>query len=146
MEASDHLTAFGLALRLDEWETTRNANHRTDDGNHCSWVHLLAEEHPIAEDTLKNMLNRIEQIGMDHAIRRKLHWDVEPGTLAELVRSGPQWVISAEPKVISRFVPVAQPWATHVPALADVTDPAEALKAIYRAIVFYDLDRTGEQS
>ena len=72
-------TAFGLAMKLDEWGST------TDD---TRWVLRLAYAlvgSPQWDEAVGEMIVRVERVGVDAVIRRALWPDVEvePGTLAK---------------------------------------------------------------
>ena len=145
VDPSDSQTAFGLVMRLDEWE-------RAGDGK-SSWAADLlyaVQDHPeYLDHVLTRMAARIERVGMGHAIRREL-WpneEIEAGTLATLARGpwGYVWVFSVGDVVAvfspSDTKPVRLPGVTNapaplrVPALADITDPAHAQRVIYKAVM-----------
>lgn len=80
----------------------------------------------------------LTHIGHDHRIRRALGWTVEPETLGELELTVPGsplagWTVTAGME-LSYFTPFPSREGQHLPALAGVTDPAEALAAIDAAL------------
>lgn len=123
VDLSDLQTALGLAAKLDEWED------RQDD---TRWVIRLAFAivgSPQWVEAVREMIARIEHIGRDHAIRRTLGWTVQAGTLAtwEQSKEGRAWYMGL-PEGVRQF---------HVDRYTDltgVTDPAEALRAIYESV------------
>ena len=125
LDLIDPQTAFGLALRLDEWGDDIPEDFRAL--AMASWADCAANILPHI--FLPTMAARIEHIGMDHAIRRALGWEVEPGTLATLTPvdgvSG-MWRLNA-PREAVRY------WWREFD-LPSVTDPAEALRAIYAEV------------
>lgn len=139
LDLTDPQTAFGVALRLDEWERARANGVKP-------WALVLLEAHgwsghaPWSSEhrtrALHGMVARLTRIGMDHAIRRALGWEVKPGTLAELRRStvspfdyddGPGWKMKAGNA--SHFF-----WEEGSDTLPGITDPTEALQAIYEEV------------
>jgi hypothetical protein len=75
----------------------------------------------------------LTHIGMDHAIRRALGWAVEPETLATLMWSVDHWLVEHGDEHV-RFSAIPRTGAICAPALAGVTDPAEAWRAIYEEV------------
>jgi len=127
-------TAWGLALRLTAWEPESSI-----------WDKTIAEAAATmsqlwSRNKIQSMAARIEQVGMDNAVRREL-WaaEVEPGTLATLQRHADgEWslfngegvqVFSADAVTASKLDTVI-----HAPALTGITDPIEALRAIYAEV------------
>ncbi|KKN69867.1 hypothetical protein LCGC14_0436910 [marine sediment metagenome] len=142
---TDPQTAFGLAMKLDEWEEAGGV----DRGTGMAWSVEIAEAFRFEDfdgaSALLSMIARIEHIGRDHAIRSALGWTVEPGTLAALERSPTdlvtglippdRWVFMRANKVhVFSAYPDSGFATTQIPALAGVTDPAEALRVIYEAV------------
>lgn len=78
LDLSDPQTAFGLALKLDEWEGGQLWVPRLAHG----WANADSPE--ARGNCLRAMLHRLTVIGQDAEIRRALGWSVEPGTLAEI--------------------------------------------------------------
>jgi hypothetical protein len=77
----------------------------------------------------------VKMIGMDHAVRRKLGWTVTGSNWATL-RKEPTvdfWVIQDEEGNAQAYDGVTSP------ALADVTDVSEALRAIYEEVCNVDI-------
>lgn len=93
LNLTDHQTAFGLTLLLDEWE-------RAGRGVEETWTERLAywavTSQAVPVQFLQAMTGRIEHIGLDARIRRALGWPVEAGTLATLTSAhdGHQWRFS----------------------------------------------------
>lgn len=99
-----------------EWESS--------DGNcpHC-------RKPPLASRRLTRLevlVVILTHIGHDHAIRRALGWGVEPGTLATLERLKGRWVFTGPNGEVGQTR-----WGD---ALANITDPTEALAAIYAEV------------
>ena len=98
-DLTDPQTAFGLALKLDEWEAAPGEGIDQDQ----NWTEGTATAHRFpacswSGDHILGMLARIEHIGMDHAIRRALGWSVEAGQLAKTTvepdgNGGEAWVM-----------------------------------------------------
>jgi hypothetical protein len=141
LDLSDPQTAFGLALKLDAWERAADFGWPRPDqyGFAMTWAELIADE-PENPVPLRDLAARTRHIGMDHAIRRALGWKVDPGTLAGLRRPRPGiWSLSCgrDAIVFGADVPymepptaLCRPW----PTLAGITDPDEALVAIYEEV------------
>ena len=85
---TDPQTAFGLALKLDEWERVRNPMwpYRQGMSTLQTWVDRVTMWASTGGKSQKGctgeMRFRAEEIGQDHHIRRSLGWKIEPGTLA----------------------------------------------------------------
>ncbi len=148
LDLTDPQTAFGVALRLDAWERAG--------GGMPSWAQQyaqIAHRKPDAlldqvGDYLRGLAARVRHIGMDHAIRRALGWSVEPGTLATLERG----LSLRSARLVDRPAQRSRWWQlSHagrvqrlsydrvgdhgwIPALAGITDPTEALAAIYAEV------------
>jgi len=137
LDLTDPQTAFGCALKLDEWERARTPGW----GQSKPWVSLVALSCRNPFDLLPGLARRpaerLTKISQDHAIRRALGWTVEPGTLAKLerLRAGGDWrltspcggvhVFSAQPEALTSHP------STYTAALAGITDPTKARAAIY---------------
>jgi len=132
----DPLTAFGLAMRLDKWEGIGR------------WVVQLTSvipvwKEPTGERFLQRMKRRVESIGMDHAIRRKLWPDeeIEPGSLASLTSfMGGVWRLST-PETEHWFAADVDHANDHgvmvdvcLPEMEDVIDPGEVWKLIHAEV------------
>lgn len=125
----DPQTAFGLALRLDEWEPPKE--HPRDG---VPWVADLALYHSWGVDLghwIARAIARLTQIGHDAAIRRALvvMTDPTPGTLAMLSLEpdgdgGQAWCLSDPVAPVSVLY--------HLPG---ITDSTQALAAIYEQVV-----------
>ncbi len=132
-------TAFGLAMKLDEWEPLQDnevgvwINPNKLYGIFSRWAQACAATlgTPAWSQFIGMMIARIEHIGRDHAIRRALELEVEPGTLAELVYCGSYWKLRCGESVHRWSAPHKYPHGPIIPALAGVTNPTEAEKVIY---------------
>ena len=141
-------TAFGLALKLDAWEAARDPDWPGDPSNNAIWAEPEQWAEPWASDTLRYMATRLETIGLDHHIRRLLGGDnPQAGTLATFGFMEPHeqwWRYDARllggafiewgrngQFIGSAGIPGGAP---NVPALANITDPLEALRAIAEAL------------
>ena len=126
---TDPQTAFGVALRLDEW--TCAAPGFKQQSRHLKVLaeHFVAGQwDDVARGYLNAMALRVEQIGRDHRIRRKLGWIPEPGTLWPLVHEdGVRRLIIGD---TGASVNDAR-WAE---AVAAVRRPSKALRAIDEAL------------
>ena len=123
----DPQTAFGLAVRLDDWEEAGATEYPQE--NWCRWSNMVSDMYDSAEH-LNVVKARIEQVGLDHAIRRKLDWEVEPGTLATL-KQFVGWELWSDPKrtkVQGFYASKYGAW------WANNNDPGKALKAIYEEV------------
>jgi len=146
LDLSDPQTAFGVALRLDEWE-------RAGDGARHYWAGKLADEVAWPAQRTKvlaAMIARLIHIGLDHRIRRALGEAASPGTLATLERVGNCWRLDSRQHGVGGVMiewsaypgdggctlgmcgtgSECPPGYVSVPALEGVTDPDEALVAI----------------
>jgi len=126
LDLSNPQTAFGVALRLDEWE-------RAGDISPASWGIAVAHAfHPggigdgYRPRMLQRLIGRLQHIARDHRIRRALGWRVEVGTLAELERLKGRWVLTSPDGQVGQ-----SRWGD---TLANITDPTEALAAIDAAL------------
>jgi hypothetical protein len=94
VDLSDPQTAFGVSLKLDDWEIAGGIVWNGFDcipwSEHAGW--RAARGHGPYLD----MVKRIEEIGRDHRIRRRLGWPVTPGTLADLEFIGGAWHLFPE--------------------------------------------------
>ncbi len=140
LDLTDPQTAFGVALKLDEWERAESALTREQ------WTSQMAAFWQMQAkgqtDILLDLLAaRVTHIGQDHHIRRALGWEVEPGTLAVLERissgnADDWWALTQPGGSLHHFT--TDPGSidggfasiTGVPTIAGVTDPAEALRII----------------
>lgn len=126
VDLTNSQTAFGVALRLDDWEQSG--------GRVSNWTFRYGAQPPPAKVLAGKMLARITHIGQDHAIRRALGWEVEPGTLATLEpMTHHRWRFSAS---ANTYV-CAGAYACGLPvlpALKDIAYPAEALAAIHAGV------------
>ena len=132
LDPSDPQTAFGLAMQLDEWEGNGPHSHRVE------WVERLGRAYRREgyAELLLTMTARIEFIGRDHAIRRELDWEMKAGSLASLRWDHEHWYFTDGDRDHC-FVPssIACTFSrTSVPALAGITEPREAQRAIYEEV------------
>jgi hypothetical protein len=125
MDLMRRQTAIGIAWALDAWERAGSTEYPEE--NWSSWASLVADMY-ASEEHMSKLGARAEQIGMDHAIRRKLGWEVEPGTLAtlELLEPG-LWLFHGPGAEDSGRLCRS----SSIPALEGVTDPDEALKVLH---------------
>lgn len=93
----DPQSAFGLALKLDEWERAAGSNN-LQALNRVQWANRVAGwltygTDLATGDVFSDLIARLTQIGQDHAIRRALGEDPKPGTLASwgLMQPHDQW-------------------------------------------------------
>ena len=90
LKLSDPQTAFGLALKLDEWERAHNPMWPCRQGMSTlqTWVDRVtmwaSTGGKSQRSCIHDMVVRAEEIGQDHHIRRSLGWEIKPGTLAVL--------------------------------------------------------------
>ena len=119
-------TAFGVALKLDEWEAAADQEWCSDQ----AWAVVLAEMLADRNDPAKflaTMAARLTHIGHDHAIRRALGEEPKPGTLMTLEHHKGRWVmillndrVFAQTRIGDR--------------MSAITDPIEALAAIHAEV------------
>ena len=147
VELSNHQPAFDLALKLDEWERAGPPD-LTRPSYATAYAELLEEGRDMLP-FLRLMAARLTQVGMDHAIRRALGWLPPVGSPLpaflvghlETLRRHERgyWMMGLGSGRVMRFgVANDGRWAPLVdrpmPALAGITDPAEALAAIYEEV------------
>lgn len=137
LSLTDPQTAFGVALQLDGWERAGGGVG----GWAQQWAQVahrepysLGEGHVSDERAreVSRLVGRVEHIGLDHRTRRALDGEPEPGTLAALAVRRGVWGMEV-PRGWSHAFPTDGPggvYTTPVPALAGITDPLEALRAI----------------
>ena len=147
LDLTDMQTAFGVALKLDEWEDWDDGGGAdllwTERVAAVAWCWTSAQARMLRED----LAARVIHIGQDHHIRRALGWEVEPGTLAtfQLIASPGEtcWCLSttiAQGRGLHHFsdspprVRKRETTPGHIPALAGITDPVEALRLIAEAL------------
>jgi hypothetical protein len=123
LDLSEPQTAFGVAMKLDEWEDS------APNGEGHKWRRIITAYSgslglEAGRKRLALMANRIRHIAMDHRIRRSLGWPVEPGTLATLHRG-------KRPRVHWRMKYGVDSWG---PLWARGTDPMLALEAIHAEV------------
>ena len=80
LDLHDLQTAVGLAALLDEWEAQNDVV--TSWARECADIIGCLPE--VRTRFLEKLIARVEYISMDYAIRKKLGWDVDPGSLAEV--------------------------------------------------------------
>lgn len=126
IDPADPQTAFGVALRLDAWEAAGDRYWWADD---YLWERRWRDTEALA--------NRVRQIGMDHAIRRSLGERVSPGTLMRLALADDldTWELALPDGTFFYFGPEGDEGIDRIVSLANITDPGEALAAIYAEIV-----------
>lgn len=116
LDLSDPQTAFGVALQLDMWE-----------GN-TSWSSGVVKGFRKPEQyadyrqrCLAALGAHVEYIGLDHLVRRRLGWRVEPGTLAMLKKHADGWYFSIGVTGCG-FYPTSSEHRQHrvVPGLVDI--------------------------
>lgn len=154
LDLSDPQTAFGVALLLDAWERARTTDDPFDavvlppglgEGVHRWTEFVEAWVCWPGLYPLKRMAARLAHIGRDAAVRRALGWEVRAGTLATLEANDfGGWDILRRRGSGQRFLPSglpvrgpsdAVPEYETIPALAGITNPAEALRVIYEHLV-----------
>jgi len=124
LDLSDPQTAFGVALRLDEWEAAHERLLGVDPDHSPTFATAVARG--LMEREPEKMITRLQHIARDHRIRRALGWRVEVGTLAELERLKGRWVLTSPDGQVGQ-----SRWGD---TLANITDPTEALAAIDAAL------------
>ena len=148
---ADLQTEYGLAQKLREWgggKPTRNPfppePGETEDGIFGWRIGLCYLEFPIPGSwdfpkASHAMGHVIEYIGMDHAVRRALGWEVTPGTLTQLeldTDGEPVWTLSfqGDEYVIAEHFSAGMELTRQVEGIDSVTNPEEAMNLIYKAV------------
>ncbi len=148
VDLTDFTSIFGLALKLDAWERAclalgfrlpgeghmygQRALRLFAEGEHLGGGHALNWDR-----VMEGLAATIKHIGMDHAIRRKLGWEVVPGTLAEVQWDcAGCWTLSSNggEHVFTADVVGVEHETTIEGVALYTTDPTKALKAIYKEV------------
>jgi hypothetical protein len=140
LDPYDPQTAFGLAVKLDEWDGT--AGHSNDTMRYLAGLYGTAGW----AEAIGVVLARVEWIGMDHFIRRHLGWELKPGTMMQVSLDvdeeglHPVWCLEyqAENYVIAEHFSTGMELTRQVEGLAGITDPTEALTLIYESLMNLD--------
>lgn len=131
IDLSDPQTAFGLAMKLDEWGARKFVCAPPP----LQWTLRLAYALPGSPqwvEVVREMAAHIEHIGRDHAVRRALGWEIARGTLAKLENIGAAWVMWNPCQDADG--PECDDWHWSSHEAASITDPAEARRVIYEAV------------